>query len=415
MSEKSIIFYFPYMHVGGVSVLFLRMANALKEHCKVYLVDFADGYMGRRVPPGVHFIDFKRVERYPDNAVLVVQSLAPWNIADIGKFPPQTRVFFWNLHPDNFFPHIFSGYTSNRLKRLLAGMLRPMSLLRTNKLLRVLRYLDSTKSLAFMDAENYRKTQAYFPGLELAERYLPVMSNQAGASAEHRIQRPLRCCWVGRVVDFKVFILAHLLTRLDAAQSVAGDIEFTVVGDGNALPGLKAQAAQLPKLKIRYIEEIALDALPAFLAAEVDLLFAMGTSALEGASIGLPTILVDYSYYPITRNYRFKWLYQSEGFSLGGPIDDRHYEMDSSLESTLLDLQGGFEKHGQKCYSYWLQNHSPAVVESRLLELTNDSSATVADMEARGFFKPDPCSFVLRRLRSLVRRDEVVVHGFRNI
>src|ERR1041385_1123793 len=112
VSETTILFYFPYRGVGGVSVLFLRMAPELRRTHDVHLVDFKDGYMGSRVPEGVGFIDFERVERYPERAVLVLQSLAPWNIVDTEKFPDQTRVLFWNLHPNNFYPYIFSNYSS---------------------------------------------------------------------------------------------------------------------------------------------------------------------------------------------------------------------------------------------------------------------------------------------------------------
>ena len=43
----------------------------------------------------------------------------------------------------------------------------------------------------------------------------------------------------------------------------------------------------------------------------------MGTSAIEGARLGIPTILLDYSYKSINGFYKYEFIYEKEGFSLG--------------------------------------------------------------------------------------------------
>ena len=51
----------------------------------------------------------------------------------------------------------------------------------------------------------------------------------------------------------------------------------------------------------------------------VDLSFAMGTSALDSAKIGIPTVLVDYSFKKI-KNYKFRWIFDTQNFDLAHEI-----------------------------------------------------------------------------------------------
>ena len=56
---------------------------------------------------------------------------------------------------------------------------------------------------------------------------------------------------------------------------------------------------------------------------EFDLIFAMGTSALDAARVGMPVVRLDYSYKLIGSNYRYKFLHQVEGYSLGDRIESK--------------------------------------------------------------------------------------------
>ena len=47
---------------------------------------------------------------------------------------------------------------------------------------------------------------------------------------------------------------------------------------------------------------------------------AMGTSALEGARWGVPTVLLDFAYGPVPDGYEFRWLADAIDFDLGHQI-----------------------------------------------------------------------------------------------
>lgn len=398
-----ILLYFPYRKVGGVSILFSRLAAALADNQNVFLVDFNDGYMGKNLPVNVHLIDFEHVDQYPDKSILVLQSLPPWNLVDIEKFPPETRIFFWNLHPQNLYPNIFSTLSSNRIYALVARFLLPLSYLRRKKMRSVVKFLNEKNAITFMDGENYDQTCSYYPGISIRRNLLPILTsvNQLSIKKENG---PMQCCWVGRVVDFKVHILIHLAKRLDNAVSKLGAIKLSIIGEGEMLPFFKNHVRDIKSIQIEYLPELSVDQLDKYIRTEVDVMFAMGTSALEGASRAVPTFLLDYSYKPINFLYKFRYLYEVEHYSLAEMIrKESHCESSSSLENKLIEIIEGEAKVGLCCYQYWSENHSPASVCRNFIKQILSSEATIGDMKKREFFVPDVISKIIKRWSRKIR------------
>jgi len=57
-----LFFCFPYRGVGGVPLLFLRIAEELSARSKAetYLVDYSDGFMAKHRKEGLsHFIEYR--------------------------------------------------------------------------------------------------------------------------------------------------------------------------------------------------------------------------------------------------------------------------------------------------------------------------------------------------------------------
>jgi len=99
----------------------------------------------------------------------------------------------------------------------------------------------------------------------------------------------------------------------------------------------------------------------------------MGTAALEGAAIGLPTILLDISYTKVPETYRFRWLHHASGYELGHTIT----EADCSSRDTLPDLLDQFSKNYRelslRAFNYVKENHSIRVIASQFKTFTSKS------------------------------------------
>jgi hypothetical protein len=199
---------------------------------------------------------------------------------------------------------------------------------------------------------------------------------------------------------------------LDAAIERVGPLHFTVVGGGARLQELKYRAAALRNLLVRYLDKLPLSAVGNFLQENADVVFAMGTSALEGASRGIPTVLLDYSYRRITGLYRFRYLFEAPRYSGGRQIREEDLEDASSLEDMLLSLKRDYPRVAKDCYTAWQRSYSPSVVVQRFEEGVHHARATMGEMARRGFFRPDPLSLILKKFGRAIRPQAERIDGF---
>jgi hypothetical protein len=145
----------------------------------------------------------------------------------------------------------------------------------------------------------------------------------------------------------------------------------------------------------------------------------MGLSALEGASRHIPTILLDYSYFPINENYKFKYLFEQEKYNLASEINQKSFEAFSSLETKLNNFKEDKFSIGQLCYDYWLNNHSSNITIEQLETAIINSSSNKKDIEKLQLNRPDIFSIlyydIISFIYSLFRKKGQIIqlHGFR--
>uniref|UniRef100_UPI0030807FD8 hypothetical protein n=1 Tax=Vibrio cholerae TaxID=666 RepID=UPI0030807FD8 len=123
--------------------------------------------------------------------------------------------------------------------------------------------------------------------------------------------------WLGRVDrDFKVWSLISLLNILKVLN-IKINCEFHIIGEGNGLDLVKSE---LYPFDIIYHGNQPYEDMEKILVDQAALLCAMGTSALEGAKLGIPTILINPLYqheFEEGCSLECRWVYDSKGFSLG--------------------------------------------------------------------------------------------------
>ena len=323
------VFFFPYRPISGVPMLFARIARALHSRghrCSV--IDYADGCLSASVAdvPGITripFVDGRPVSTSPD-ALIVMQSMLPATLWDELQPPPEARVLFWSLYAMNYVQMALPldwardwQTRSLRVQRMLNHtVLR--SFQRT--LGRFVATLYARGSLVFMDGSTWR---AAADRLEIAlakPRFVPVVVEVPDANPRKDApEGKLTATWLGRLDDFKIHILNHLVRTLDIVATERGaPIELVVIGDGPLADRLQLPAGtMLTVVRRGTLAGAALES--ALSRAHVH--FAMGTSALEGARLGVPTVLVDFAYGPVPADYRFRWLTDAAEYELGRQID----------------------------------------------------------------------------------------------
>lgn len=382
---RRIVFFFPYHGVGGVPVLFLRIATALLElypELHISLIDYPDGYMARnRADQRLELLPYTKgnTVRIPDDAVFVLQSMPLWRLPREISFGEGTRLLLWHLHPFNISPGVhwfnrdWDGFSLNLIlrKMFFAGQRRQFR--------RFVEECHSRRGLIFMD-------RSTLDGLRLTTAariddpvFVPVPCGAPlfGPSERTPSADPLRCAWVGRLEDFKIPILAYTLERTAAYASARNrQVIFHVVGSGQQEGEIAALGQRLKSSGCSVVchGSMTTEQLDVFLDTDVDLLFAMGTAALEGAKLGIPVVLLDFSYNTLRGDYEYRFLFDTVEYSLGSLITDVHYRLgNTSLESMLDELDCHYEELSEKTISYFRDNHSLDGVVSRFVAAACDS------------------------------------------
>ena len=393
-----IYFVFPYHGVGGVSLLFLRLAQeiALKSAYDCILVDYADGYMSQRADLSlVNVLPYSddSLCKIPGDSVLVFQAMTPWSIFPKLSIEGEARVLFWGCHPMNLavsFPGIRSAALNPNsvLTRITDFLLRGYR----EQVNEFSRYLVSNDGLVFMDEPNVMAAKLNAGIIIENPCYLPI---PAPGGHERRyfpvnLKKMVHFCWVGRIVDFKSHILIRLIDDLRSLASQGGrEIILTVVGGGSHLGRLIIHAKESASIAINFIEHLEEKDLNAFLTNNVDVVAAMGTSALEGAKLGIPTILLDFSYKSVPNTYTYNWLFKKEGYSLGDDLTDLSMEGDSvsSLAQIINDLCFDGVAISIDTHSYFNSNHSMDIIAKKLTNALLQTSVGWGDLEKRGLIK----------------------------
>jgi hypothetical protein len=369
-------FFFPYHEVSGVPVLFARMARELANRGhRVRVIDYEDGYQARKLEgrTNVELTPFRDGERVsiPADETLVMQSILPSTIRPELKPDPNTRVLFWTLHPMNLVQTLIPTTGARDLqarhadwnRRVLSTFLRG----HRDGMRRLVDTMHERGSIAFMDGTTLDSTTRRL-GMRIDRPLMiPVPVEMApGRLRNAAVSAPgvLDVAWLGRLSDFKIHILSYTMTRLSRFAAERGvHIRFHVIGDGPDAEHIRSLDVDHARFERVYETRLQGAALDDYLASRIDLLTAMGTSALEGARLGIPTILLDVAYGPVHGDYSFRWLFESERFSLGNMVGPQSFVPGNrSLEERLEALGSSFADLSSRTYEYCASHHALSAI-----------------------------------------------------
>lgn len=392
-SFKNYIFYFPCYDVGGVSILFIRYAEYLAKTTKIdiYIIDYPNGYMSKNINKSlVNFIPYSSIHKMilPSNSLIILQSDLPWGIPLNFLCDDSTNVFFWNCYPFNLipvFPSIISDFT-NRSLFFTKLVLNTLLLTAKKKSVSFLNLLLANNSISFMDGPNYDTTKFCLSTNIDRKKFLPVSIHSSSSILQNKNKWDLdflNFCWVGRLADFKISILNKVLKDTEQyCKDFRKKINFYIVGSGKMNHRLyKTTASEYLKIiQINYMSPSELD----IFLRDIHCIFAMGTSALEGAKLAIPTILLDFSYGKIPSNYNYQFIYSAQNFSLGEPIRSRYNKEGLKLEELISMLNN---QTGQRCFEYFLHNHSLTKNIDDFIEQTKNSTLSYNHLIKQNFVK----------------------------
>lgn len=388
LKNKQLVFCFPYRGAGGVNMLFLRLANYLSERgYDVALVDYLDGDMSRNNDKKIKVIPYFDDQKVylPKTSVIIFQSMTPWSIFPMLEIDDESHVFFITTLPANFYP-LLPGI----FRKLMSGggwfakfVWKTVLISEYIKSKKFLDLITDQNSHVFLDSDIVCNIEKSLNVSFDNPKYLPLFSQDALKNEYIGRNKKDDCItlgWVGRLADFKISILNRVV---DDAYSYANlrkkRINFLVVGNGKYEDDFKEKSSDF--FKITKIDYISPENLDDFMLS-LDMLFAMGTSALDGVKLGVPTVRLDYSYSKIPIFYRYKFFYEIQGFCLGENISGGCFCNGMHLFSDLIHmLDVDRELLSKKSYDFYRENHSISNSSALFLTHIKESNLVWRDLK----------------------------------
>ena len=224
-----------------------------------------------------------------------------------------------------------------------------------------------------------------------AVKYLPVPVKSYINIARHTPNNNNHLItYLGRGnAEWKIFPLIKVLEDLN---KIGESYKMAIITDANDL-FIKMINEYIPhnKVDLEFINNLDGPSLDRFLYENSFVHIAMGTSALEGGKLGIPTILVDICKEEFPNNYLYRWLHETQDFCLAGEIVDGvlPYQYGDNLEALLkrVETNEGYATISNECKTYVDTNHSIEAFVDNLLIRSKKTNLTTSIYSSTAFSK----------------------------
>ncbi len=383
-----IVFFYPSHTVGGAEYLIIRLVRYMRRFHQCYVVDYRDGIF-RKLDHTLGFnemIDFEDGFRIPPESTIVTFP----SMIVVLKLKIDNRcnntILLWAVQADNFEGLIF---LKNKLPEAF------VSAVYHSKISQTISYLIDKEALIVMDGgiiQRYKYLYNFTADLESQLCPIPIESSTLIKEYNVNSGNQVKFAWLGRLSREKIYAL---LKVLDDINSLDVETVFDVIGDGDCESIVKSFKPR-KGLEIRFLGTIVTNLDEILL--EHDVVFAMGTSALEAAKLGIPSVLMDASYYEFPKDYRYRWLFESEEYVLGYMLPSEKIRKSKLVMADIVNTCCDSSKYrsvATQCYSYAMTNHSIQSVYGLLSKFIANTKLHISDIDKLPIFRGANRSFYI--------------------
>ncbi|MDR2769741.1 MAG: hypothetical protein LBB19_04315 [Puniceicoccales bacterium] len=385
--------------IGGIQTVFTSLVDVLSSTCNTYIIDGKNGIYKKilKNPNECNFVefDYKSKIALPDSTTIVL----PLSFVDqLGFFEGKNIKFlFWSLYEKS----LMNIGIYKLIRILIRGWINP-TIENEKKLMKFFNYrlykklvkfsctANEKNGLVFMTEDHVYYNEQFFD-IKLKPNYLPICVKVSDEIKVPRtINEEINIGWLGRIVDFKLPAIEYLLCNLDeyCIRNPSKKINLFIIGDGNYRQKLEAETGKYARFNIKLLGDLFPSEVKNLFLSKIDILFAHGTAALDGAKVGLPTVVISGSFTKISKDKKLYWLYEPkiEHF-VGSLIDDQHNCCIHSFFEILDMLIENNKEIGKKCYEHVRQNFDVSKVSATLLNYINNAKLTIEDIKYLGLHK----------------------------
>lgn len=362
---KIVFFYKNNQKISGALQQFFYLADTIANSTDhtVYYVNYYNETMEKYLRDSkVIFRDVETLDQNEFRGAYFITSLNYcFFLAEMMEDLADSKILLYDWHP----------YASN----YLVGQLQNQ----TSEWNSIFRFFAEKKAVACMDLVTKFRLERHTE-TEFQNNVIPVAivpKDEIYEISDVSIDR-IRVGYLGRLDSDKIFSVINIADNL-LKLSLDKPIDFHIIGDGNRrnLISLDRYAG---KIRFIFTSYLVGEDMYHYVAENVDVLITMGMAALNGAEIGVPTLLV-----PLTNHHfysdKYVFLYDALDYFLGGIPEEVErgakvvYTLREALSMALEDK----ELYGRKCQQYMEKNHSLSFAAKRTIHYLQNSEMTMND------------------------------------
>lgn len=356
-----VLFFFPSRKIGGVEVLYVRLAEFFfNDGYAIGVIDYLDGYIKRELQNKnieFSFTEYKSLFKSNIEGDFCITSLL-----HIDKYPElknlNLKFFFWDDHPQNAIMP-FRGIRAINLFGLsfFIFCIKLFQSSRYKKIKNSFRELIDTNQVIFMCRFNFNYNIKLFNLPEGKANIIPIAipMDESSELLKFNLGIKIRCSYIGRLDSDKFEICEELISDFERYNSNSDSLklELFVVGGGEKYTTLKEKHESR---FVKFMGKVNNHNLQNFFEEnQINLAFAIGTSALESAKYGIPTILLR----TVTdKRFKFNYLWLNQVF--GRELALNYINMDKavSLESIISMILTDYDPLSEETFRYVIKHHS---------------------------------------------------------
>jgi glycosyltransferase involved in cell wall biosynthesis len=390
LRKSQIIFHYPSQKVGGCELLIIRLckiASAENLDAKI-LCGLDEVYRQESFKDEVEFIE--NIKELKSNGLVFIvtpisEAARLLSVLD-AENSESLRFIFAITHPQLLTRKI--PFVSNVLKKF------GLNINRTHKILLKFDFLAARKLLQLTNKDKSAfyvipQFRAHYEDTYCTElkswTYLPLpIQAEFSISTNKRcvMSQAIRLTYVGRIEDAQTEVVKYLLLEIKKLGENYRII-LNIVGDGRDIDSVKRCADEILRLNtsIEFMGRLNPDELAEVIINQSDICFGTGTSALESASRGVPTCLLDGSFIPL-KAYGFRWIFNPSPYPLGCLLEDYPDFKGGKLSLTqLLDEYINNQRSISSETKAWVyKNHSYENASRLLIELVKSGGTKYIDL-----------------------------------
>lgn len=343
---NNVCMWMPAYNLGGGSA-YLRFAKYLVENTdlNVYYMDYKDGYLAYllKQEPRINFLYYsEEMTTFPvkEKCIIIVNSTRVIQIPYMNK---DNKLLFWHWET------IPSAWNV---------------VLIDNEYKKYLKLTKDNNAMIYHDWSAKDSLNRYQKIGFTNKDYLPLTLQPKKTECQKEIikENEINLCFLSRLAPDKKNSLYYLIQNY-AKYQTRKKRKLHIIGDGISEKDVKKFCNDYKKdIEFIFTGTIPREELDEYLINHADILFGVGTSVLEGASLKLPSVVLLMDNKRIQDDEAF-WVYNTKEYCMGILTSEKEdFEVQYTTFNKIIDSvyneTKGKELEGQKCYEYYLKNHS---------------------------------------------------------